>query len=94
MATSRLKDFFGGVFNQNTAGYHMTDRDYHIHLVAGPGAKDDMQNLPRLRLYESNGNDDDDENPAVNFTTASNWIPPVVVASAKFCASRCVGVQV
>ena len=79
MATSRLKDFFGGMFNQNTTDYHMPDRGYHIHLVAGPGVKDDMQNLPRLRLYESNGNDDDDENPAVNIYDLlgnGTWIPP------------------
>ena len=43
MATSRLKDFFARIFNQGTTGANMPDKDYHIHVVAGPGVKNDMQ---------------------------------------------------
>ena len=71
MATSRLKEFFGAIFHQDTTGANMAEKDYHIHVVAGFGVREEMKKLPLLQLYE-------EDTEGVNLWTVlgnGKWIP-------------------
>ena len=72
MATARLKDFFAQLYNQDVTGAGMADKDYHIHVAAGEGVKEEMEKLPRLQLYEA---DDSEALNLFDLLGKGAWIP-------------------
>ena len=79
MAYANIKDLMKAIFSLGStcsanSKANMGAKDYHIHVVAGPGAKERARNLPLRQVYE------DVSKPRVNLWSLlgnGRWIPDI-----------------